>query len=560
MRRSPLARGVALLVSLLVLCSPVVPPGGSRAVAQERAEETEVRREAAREEASARSTIVGAQPFGSNLFTGSYAAQREDGVNPEYRILPGDRVNVNAWGSVTLNDVFVVDSQGNIFMPGIGPVRVEGVRNAELTGVVRAAMQRNYRGAFEVYTNLLHTSPVAVFVTGAVVRPGRYAGIPSDSPLVFLDQAGGIAPESGSYRHVSILRQGQTVAEADLYEFLLQGRLPSIQFEDGDVILVGRRGPIVEVYPSTGVPVLVELLTAPAAGSTVLEVITPGPRVDSVTIRGLRGGQPTARAFAVEAFSEVEVRGGDIVMFRQDLQPDYMVVRIEGEFLGPAELAVRRGTRLLDLLNHVPVDAELANVESVHLRRRSVAAQQHASIQESLDRLERAVALAESDTQGEAAIRRQEADMILGWVRRARDVSPMGVVVTATGGEQVNLLLEDGDVVVIPRRTNLVRVVGEVTITNAVMYRPDLRVEDYVRMAGGYTARADESHVIVRRANAEIVFGGTDTPVYPGDELIVPPHIQDQWLQNGIDVATVFAQIAVAAASIFARFPITINP
>lgn len=551
MSSSFFSRCLAAVLATILVQLPLAPRAPGVAHAQERADEAEITAAAAREASAA---AQGPRPFGANLFTGTFAAQREDGINPEYRILPGDRVAVNAWGAVTLNDVFVVDSQGNIFLPAIGPVRVAGVRNAELTGVVRTALSRNFRGAFDVYTNLLNASPVAVFVTGGVVRPGRYAGVPSDSPLVFLHQAGGIAAETGSYRHVSLLRQGQPVAEIDLYDFLLRGQLPAVQFEDGDVILVGRRGPVVEVYPSSGEPVLVELLASPARGDAILDVITPGPRVDSVTIRGVREGQPTARSFGVDAFASIEIRSGDVLMFRQDLQPDYLVVRLEGEFLGPAELAVRRGTRLLDLLNYVPVDPELANVEAVHLRRRSVAAQQRLSIHESLDRLERAVALAESDTQGEAAIRRQEADMIRAWVQRARDVSPMGVVVTETGGEQVNLLLEDGDVVVIPRRTNLVRVVGEVTITNAVMYRPDLRVADYVRMAGGYTPRADESHVIVRRASAEIVFGDNDTRLYPGDELIVPPHIQDQWLQNGIDVATVFAQIAVAAASILFRF------
>lgn len=552
MIRSFPSRLIAALLAALLVQLPTAPRGTGVARAQERADEDELTRAAAREATAASPSTP--QPFGANLFTGTFAAQREDGLNPEYRILPGDRVAVNAWGAVTLSDVFVVDSQGNIFLPGIGPVRVEGVRNAELTGVVRTALSRNFRGAFDVYTNLLNASPVAVFVTGGVARPGRYAGVPSDSPLVFLHQAGGIAAESGSYRHVSVLRGGQSIAELDLYEFLLRGQLPALQFQDGDVILVGRRGPVVEVYPSTGAPVLVELLASPANGAAILDVIAPGPRVDSVTIRGVRGGQPTARSFGVDAFGSIEIRSGDVLMFRQDLQPDYLVVRLEGEFLGPAELAVRRGTRLLDLLNYVPVDLELANVEAVHLRRRSVAAQQRISIHESLDRLDRAVSLAESDTQGEAAIRRQEADMIRQWVQRARDVTPMGHVVTQTGGEQVNLLLEDGDVIVIPRRTNLVRVVGEVTMTHAVMYRPDLRVSDYVRMAGGYTPRADESHVIVRRASAEIVFGDNDTPVYPGDELIIPPHIQDQWLQNGIDVATVFAQIAVAAASILFRF------
>jgi len=128
-------------------------------------------------EAEAPVVAHGPQPFGSNLFTGNFAAQREDGINPDYQILPGDRVMVNAWGALTINEVFTVDSQGNIFLPGIGPVRLAGVRNENLTNVVEAAISRTYRGNFGVYTNLLTTSPVAVFVTGGVRRPwGRCPG------------------------------------------------------------------------------------------------------------------------------------------------------------------------------------------------------------------------------------------------------------------------------------------------------------------------------------------------------------------------------------------------
>ena len=127
-------------------------------------------------EAAAQAEVArGPQPFGANLFSGNYAAERENGLNPDYRILPGDRVMVNAWGAVTINDVFAVDTQGNIFLPGIGPIQLEGVASDQLTPTVEAAIRRVYRGTFGVYTNLLNASPVAVFVTGGVERPGPLA-------------------------------------------------------------------------------------------------------------------------------------------------------------------------------------------------------------------------------------------------------------------------------------------------------------------------------------------------------------------------------------------------
>ena len=63
------------------------------------------------------------QPFGANLFMGNFLRSREDGLNPDYVIMPGDHVNMNVWGALNVSNVFVVDGQGNIFLPEIGPIR-----------------------------------------------------------------------------------------------------------------------------------------------------------------------------------------------------------------------------------------------------------------------------------------------------------------------------------------------------------------------------------------------------------------------------------------------------
>lgn len=532
----------ALLLSFATLCLLASPsPGASVAWAQPA------------EAPPSPAPPSGPQPFGANLFTGTYAAHREDGLNAGYEILPGDRVMVNAWGAVTINDVFAVDTQGNLFLPGIGPVHVGGVPNGQLTATVQTAIRRVYRGAFGVYTNLLTASPVAVFVAGNVVRPGRYAGIPSDSVLFFLDQAGGIDPAGGSFRRVQVVRQGSPVAEIDLYEFIRFGRMPPVQFEDDDTIVVGRRGPTVEVHQAGGEEVLVEL-GADATGESLLEIVPFGPRVNTVTVSGMRDGELTAESLTPEQLRASPMRDGDRVVFVEDRRAGTIIVHLEGEFQGPSELAVRRGARLLDVLNHVPVDPSVAQTDAVFVRRDSVREEQTRALRESLERLRRNTMLALSDTNTESQIRVREAEMINTFIERAREIRPEGRVVTTSAGRQLNVLLEDGDVVVIPTRTNVVRVVGEVQIPHAVQFRPDLRVPDYVRMAGGYSNRADSGHVIVRRPNAEILIGGNDTPIHPGDEILITPAIDDKWAQNGIDLAQVIYQIAVAASVVLRPF------
>lgn len=492
------------------------------------------------------------EPFGARLFTGNFLRTRQDGLNPDYLVMPGDRIQVSTWGAFESSTVLLVDAQGNVFMPNVGPIAVAGTKNSELTARVKAGLSRVYARNFEVYTNLLSAKPVAVFVTGGVKRPGRYAGVPSDSILFFLEQAGGIDPRLGSYRSLSVVRGGQPLAEVDLYEFLLRGSLPSIQFKDGDTVLVNPRGPVVEMRGDVTLPATLEFKPGPITGAEALGVVPSIARATQVTIEGIREGVPISRTLSVLGFQKFSLKNGDAITLRGDGRAGTILVHLEGEFNGPSLLAVRRGARLVDVLNYVSVDLDLANPDAVHIRRASVVKAQKTAIDDALFRLERSALLALSASQGEANIRVREAELTQKFVERARLIQPLGRVVTARNNQQRNVVLEADDVIVIPARTNVIRVGGEVMMTQAVMFRPNAKASDYITDSGGYTDRSDQNRVIVIRANAEVAVGEPNLPVYPGDEILVPPKVDTKVLQNAVDVTQVIYQIAVSAAVVIA--------
>jgi protein involved in polysaccharide export with SLBB domain len=413
-------------------------------------------------------------------------------------------------------------------------------------------MKKVYARYFDVYTNLITAKPVAVFVTGGVNRPGRYAGIPSDSVLFFLDQAAGIDAKLGSYRNISILRNGQAIAQIDLYEFILNGQLATVQFQDGDTILVHQRGPVAQLTGDVATPASIEFKAGAMNGKDALAVIPGVATATEVTVQGIRSGVPISQTLSRAAFSGFPIQDGDIITLRQDGRADTILVHIEGEYQGPSVMAVRRGARLVDVLNYIPVAPGLANTSAVHLRRASVAKTQKDAIQDSLFRLERSALLALSNSRGESEIRVQEAALTQKFVERARLIQPLGRVVTRRAEAQSNLVLENDDVIVIPARTNIVHVEGEVWMSQAVMYEKDLTAEDYIEAAGGYTDRADSDKVIVVRADARVQIGDPDMPIQPGDEILVPPRVDTKVVQNVLDVTQIIYQIAIAAAVVLA--------
>jgi protein involved in polysaccharide export with SLBB domain len=143
----------------------------------------------------------------------------------------------------------------------------------------------------------------------------------------------------------------------------------------------------------------------------------------------------------------------------------------------------------------------------------------------------------------------QEADLTQRFVERARNIDPLGRVVTVRGGVQQNILLEDGDTIVIPVKTGVVRVSGQVTIAQASAHQPDWTVADYVRQAGGYSDRADRDRLLLLKPSAEVVIlDGDRVAVEAGDEILVLPRIDNKALQNAADFMEVIYRIAVSAA------------
>src|SRR3546814_20875929 len=68
-----------------------------------------------------------------------------------------------------------------------------------------------------------------------------------DSILHYIDQAGGIDPDRGSFLDIEVKRGSTVRAELNLYDFLLRGEMPQIQLSAGDVIFVGPRESTIKV-------------------------------------------------------------------------------------------------------------------------------------------------------------------------------------------------------------------------------------------------------------------------------------------------------------------------
>jgi protein involved in polysaccharide export with SLBB domain len=123
------------------------------------------------------------------------------------------------------------------------------------------------------------------------------------------------------------------------------------------------------------------------------------------------------------------------------------------------------------------------------------------------------------------------------------------------------LTLEDGDRLIVPYRPATVSVLGAVYDQADFVFRPGLRVSDYLKQAGGTTRTGDRRRIYIIRANGSVsgraegssLFSGgiMGERLNPGDAIVVPEQINKTTLtKNLLDYSQILSQFGLGVAAI----------
>jgi protein involved in polysaccharide export with SLBB domain len=177
--------------------------------------------------------LYGAEFF-ENLINNNSQFSRSP-VSDDYSLGAGDQLLIRIWGSTSAEATVSIDRQGSISFPKLGTLKLAGVKAGQIDAVVKAFFSKFYKD-IEVSVSLGKLRKITVFVVGQARNPGSYA-LTGQSTLTSALFASGGPNASGSLRRLQLKRQGQTVAEFDLYNFLGNGDKSSdVKLQDGDVL------------------------------------------------------------------------------------------------------------------------------------------------------------------------------------------------------------------------------------------------------------------------------------------------------------------------------------
>lgn len=190
------------------------------------------------------------QPFGYNIFKRPMdafgfplGAPRRDVAAPsDYRVGPGDTINVFLYGKDSAEHSLRVTDDGMIQIPTLGPVQVAGMQFSEVRALVERRVRDDTIGT-QAAVSMGDLRTIEVLVIGEVKEPGMYTVSSLATVITALYEANGINLV-GSLRDIRVLRGDGVAGRFDLYELLLNGNASGdLRLETGDVVFVPATGP-----------------------------------------------------------------------------------------------------------------------------------------------------------------------------------------------------------------------------------------------------------------------------------------------------------------------------
>jgi len=122
---------------------------------------------------------------------------------------------------------------------------------------------------------------------------------------------------------------------------------------------------------------------------------------------------------------------------------------------------------------------------------------------------------------------------------------------------ELDIKLEVGDTIFMPKRTRTVSVVGQVLNPGTLLFDPEQDAVDYLDQSGGYSESADEDRVFVVLPNGSARslqaswWNYKPTNIPPGSTIIVPRDARPiNWLALTQSVTDIASKLAITAASL----------
>jgi polysaccharide biosynthesis/export protein len=502
-----------------------------------------------------------------NSIQSSFMPINMPNLGSSYIVDVGDTFKILLTGKTNKELTLEVQRDGSLLIPQIGQIQVAGKSLQETQETMSEFMKSVALGVTH-YLTLSEIRDVQVLLTGGIKQPGIYTLSGGSSILHALNVAGGISKQ-GSYRKVSLKRDGQLIQTFDLYDIFINGSFAVDRtLRSGDAIIVDPVGPLIplsggvvneglyEVLPSETVEDIIRFAGGFSEGfngfSSLLVQRNTIDKTELITL-----SKEKINSFLLS------YRDSILVPSYHSVTEPILEIRLEGSVLKPGIYYVPQGEKLSDVIARAGGYRDDAYPFGGALYRESnKVAENLVSERIYKDTINFLASnlgnpVAPTGGAGDAAIA-----LILEEFKAA---TPMGRVISEFNQTKIannpylDISLEDQDHIVIPPLSSQVYLLGEFNNPGARRYNSSLSLKDYISSVGRLKKSSDQDLLIIgpdgntsyyKLARLSSIFS-QDYEIYPGTIIYAPRSIgKVEGVQFASVVAPILSSLAISLASL----------
>jgi protein involved in polysaccharide export with SLBB domain len=266
-------------------------------------------------------------------------------------------------------------------------------------------------------------------------------------------------------------------------------------------------------------------------------------------------------------FSEIKLLPYDeVVIFKIPKWNERKTVTLQGEVKFPGTYVIEDGDKLLDVIKRAGGFTKNAFIEGAVFTRESVRQRQMREYKSSLMRIKKQLAIYNAmpaNAADNTIINQNSLDSLNQILQEAEKYTPIGRIslnldkdFECFAQSPYNITLKNNDKLIVPSSIDTVTVFGEVFNPTSFVYNEIYTVEDYIKLASGYTRAADKDSVYIIHADgtSEPInngWFGNEIRVQKGDTIVVPLYIKEyNKLKVADSVAKILASFALTVASL----------
>ena len=506
--------------------------------------------------------------FGYNFFNSTpttFALSSNVPIPTDYTLGPGDKILVEFFGTNSEKQEGYISRLGTFNLPLLGPISLAGLKFSKAEELIKKRASQELIGT-EVYLSLSEMRSINVYVVGAAYKPGTYT-VSSLASLTNVILASGGPSQQGSLRNIQVKRNGSLVNSYDFYDLILKGDTSKdIRLQESDAVFFPLLEDKIRVAGSVQRPGFYEIKKGESVGDILSYAGLENKqdlKVQFSRYNKDKKGREVQMLQYTDATKKTMLLNGDSINVVSSLGIEPMHIEIRGQVLYPGFYDINIGDTILSVINKAGGMTDQAYPEASVFTRLAVAEHQKNSYSKNADNLEKS--LIDSTSSGNM-VDGQAYLAISAFIDRLRNFDPIGRQVVAVDSytlnsdPKYNFELQDGDSLVIPKRTSVISVVGEVLNVTTHVFDQDLSVEDYIELSGGFTDGADLSKIFVIRPNGQAVLykqrlfqNDISNNLLPGSTVVVSRNPNPfNWLGLTALITPILSDLALSAAAIAA--------